>query len=356
MPSISRSSADRPRVCVPQRVRRARSYGRRASGRARPRRVQVGGEAQGETLLQILGAVADDRDALRIESESDGLRGQEGPAVSSRSPLTSSPPVTTMAARGRVKRSRQRSRGDDEGRPHRQAHAVAVEPTATFWLCEGELEPGRLRTSCAGTRSSVPLYKRFPPLDPARTSIHEPPLTAVTASRVLCAALEGLCVACPAPGEASPGTFLTLRPPILQAAITSAATAIANSASTAIRDSGVPSDPGVEAVPGELESEHLVAHGEPRVVLVDERLAVETRFRRTSGGSRARTSGRAGCRSARLRAPGGNVADLRCAPRARGSRAPGAVGLAEAGADVEHAARQCRRSRPRPHGSPDCAP
>ena len=96
---------------------------------------------------------------VRIESESDGLRGQEGPVA------VFALALDELAARHDDGRPGARqevaandaSRGDDEGRPHRQAHAVAVEPDATFWASARASWSRTPFERLALTRSSVPL-------------------------------------------------------------------------------------------------------------------------------------------------------------------------------------------------------
>ena len=150
----------------------------------------------------------------------------------------------------------------------------------------------------------------------------------------------------PAPGEASPGTFSPSGPPNLQAAITSAvATAIANSASTAIRDSR-PELPARRPVPASSNRSILVAHGEPRVVLVDERLAVETERLgvRAEEAAHVRRGGQ-DVEALVFERPEVLGPDLGALLELGEVELLAQSGLAEAGADVEHAARQMVASR-----------
>ena len=75
-------------------------------GRAEPpgNEAEVCGERLAESVLEVFDGIADDGDRRRLETEADSLGSEEGPFRSWRSPRTSSDPVATIAALGRLKR------------------------------------------------------------------------------------------------------------------------------------------------------------------------------------------------------------------------------------------------------------
>ena len=128
---------------------------------------------------------------------------------------------------------------------------------------------------------------------------------------------------------ASPGPSRSSGPPKRQAAITSAVTtAIATSASTAMRDSRSGRSRSRRRHPPRADDDDVVlAHREAGVVLVDERLAVEAERIgvRAEEAAHVRRRGQ-DVEAARPRAPAGTSAGSSSAARARGSRAPGGRG------------------------------
>ena len=120
-------------------------------GRPEPARdeAEVGVERLAERLSDVVGPVADDRDALGLEAEPKQPRAaRNGPLRSCRSPRTSSLPVTTIAARGRAVTTARRNdspRRDDEGRSGGKVDPVPVPAHEdVLRLGERQLEPPRL--------------------------------------------------------------------------------------------------------------------------------------------------------------------------------------------------------------------